>query len=414
MRNVAYSGTIPELVQYRKLDIALSDFPGIGTAMSNIPTPIPGVKCSVDAGAYVKYALPIKDGLLINEVELNPEGSDAGKEWVELLNNTNAEIDLTGYVLIPASGEKKSYTIEEGIIGPGERMVITFPKQTLNNSGSKGLKGEMVTLNDPAGNLVDKTEWLTDQNDNGFTNQRSCDGYVHWGYNEGSPGEKNGNNIPGMMFEKATFTRYLGDAIVEILDDMGDVITTTEDLITFIERVIAKIVERIIDTIADTLVEAYVYIELTFQDITGSLGTGLKVMVGLDSEIVADTLRYLVSMVPMIGEHINNPAGMSAERILMDDIYLRTVAYSGISIPSFLKKIEGIEGIQAGVSLKVNISAIASILSIAPNNSQWSAEAGIVLENVPTELIPKAFDAYDYYDQDLWLFRMTFSRIMEA
>ena len=271
----------------------------------------------------------------------------------------------------------------------------------------------MISLYDTYGNLIDKTDWLTDPNDNEFTNQRACDGYVHWGYNIGSPDAKNGDNIPGFMFEKAMFVSYLEDAVVKTIDDMGGAITTTEGLMTFIERVIASVIERIIDTIADTIIEAYVFIKLAFQDATGSMGTGLKVMVGLDSEIVGDTLRYIASMIPMIGEHINNPAGMSAEKILMDDIYLRTVAYMGISAPSFMNMLADTPEIEAGISLKINISAIASLLNIAPSNSQWSAEAGIVLENVPTAMIPKVFDAYEYYDQDLWLFRMTFSKVME-
>ena len=38
----------------------------------------------------------------INEVELNPEGTDAGNEWIELFSSE--EIDLTGWTLKYATG----------------------------------------------------------------------------------------------------------------------------------------------------------------------------------------------------------------------------------------------------------------------------------------------------------------------
>lgn len=40
-------------------------------------------------------------GVFINEIMYDPEGRDTGKEWIELYNNSENDIDLTGYELYP-------------------------------------------------------------------------------------------------------------------------------------------------------------------------------------------------------------------------------------------------------------------------------------------------------------------------
>ncbi|MDD7424806.1 MAG: lamin tail domain-containing protein [Candidatus Methanomethylophilaceae archaeon] len=407
IRDISFHGTVPELVQYKKTQLSVSEIPGVGDVLSNIPTPIPGVKCALDAGIYVKHALPIREGILINEVELNPAGDDRGKEWVEIFNNTDAEVNLEGYTLVPASGDSKSVSIT-GVRIPAKGMaVITFDKQTLNNSASKGNRGEMLTLYDTYGNIVDKTAWLTDTENNDMTNQRVSDGFDEWGFNVGSPGSKNGNNIPGGAFTKAAMLRYAEDAVVEIIDDMGGRITDVDSLMVFVQRVIARMIEKFIDTIADALIEAYVFVEVELTDYAETDHKGFRIMLGLDSEIVRDTLMYIASMIPVIGEHIACPEGMSAERIVMDDVYLRTVVYTAISAPGFAKDyIDGMK-VEAGLSVKVNLSALSEIFG--ESGGKWSAEAGIVLEDFPTNAVPKCFEPNISYDSDLWLFRMTFS-----
>ena len=63
--------------------------------------------------------------------------------------------------------------------------------------------------------------------------------------------------------------------------------------------------------------------------------------------------------------------------------------------------------VEAGLSVKVNLSALSEIFG--ESGGKWSAEAGIVLEDFPTNAVPKCFEPNISYDSDLWLFRMTFS-----
>lgn len=405
LRDIGYSGTLPEHVEYKRFDIALSDVPGIGDIMDGLPTPIPGVLCSVDAGAYLKCNLPIEDGLLINEVEPNPEGYDRDNEWVELFNNTGSTIDLLGYTFTVRSNPSKSYVVGNETIAPGELKVIHFDGQFLNN------KNESLTLYDTYGQIVDSTGTFTDENNNEFTYQRSHNGYADWGLNKGSPGESNGENMTFGAMNASIFTNYLVDVVPRVFDEMGGCITTTDQLMEFLQRVLAGLIEMIIETVANFIVEAYLFIELTFKDVTGSLGAGLKVMLGIDSDIVSDTLRYLASMIPVIGKHIANPSGMSMERILMEDIYLRTMVYSDISFPRFLKAMDDAPQVRTGLSLKFNLSTVSGLLDSESDDSTWRVEAGILMEDVPYSLVPRQFMPEKYFDHDLWLFRMTFSRM---
>jgi hypothetical protein len=133
----------------------------------------------------------------------------------------------------------------------------------------------------------------------------------------------------------------------------------------------------------------------------------MKVMLGVDSNLVADVLRYIASMIPTIGEYVACPQGLTAEEILYDDVFLKIMTYTGISAPKFLKVMMEDTEVDAAISVKFNISAVSTLWG--EQKGKWSAEAGIVLENVPTEMIPDCFEPESYMKSDLWLFRMVFT-----
>ncbi len=60
----------------------------------------------------VELPAPAASGLLINEVEMNPPGSDSGAEWIEIFNPTTEAVALAGW--------SASYTGygEDGILSP--------------------------------------------------------------------------------------------------------------------------------------------------------------------------------------------------------------------------------------------------------------------------------------------------------
>ena len=106
--------------------------------------------------------------LVINEVELNPPGSDSGNEWVEIYNPNDFAIDLSGWVIensktqrIELSGSIKAYGFH----------VQTFSSQWLRNEDEK------IRLLTPDGHVVDETPTLADEDNDEKTWQRIMDGY---------------------------------------------------------------------------------------------------------------------------------------------------------------------------------------------------------------------------------------------
>ncbi|MBN2053413.1 lamin tail domain-containing protein, partial [bacterium] len=63
-----------------------------------------------------------REGVVINEVLYDPDGSDTGLEWVELHNSSPDPIELTGYDLKPDAGAY--YTFPSVILAPGAWVVI--------------------------------------------------------------------------------------------------------------------------------------------------------------------------------------------------------------------------------------------------------------------------------------------------
>ena len=127
--------------------------------------------------------------IIINEIELNPTGSDAGygtggtginsktsdgssggMEFVELYNPTSNDIDVGGWSLVP-SAAWKAYVIPENTIIESQG----FAAFTYVNFWFKDF-GDYVSLYDPDGNLVDETPLLKDQDDDATSWQRITDG----------------------------------------------------------------------------------------------------------------------------------------------------------------------------------------------------------------------------------------------
>ncbi len=67
--------------------------------------------------------------VLISEVMYNPKGNDNNFEWLELFNDSENEIDLTGWKIFDGSNHRiepppKNGGVSDLILGPKERMII--------------------------------------------------------------------------------------------------------------------------------------------------------------------------------------------------------------------------------------------------------------------------------------------------
>ena len=129
--------------------------------------------------------------VVINELELNPEGTDAGFEWVELYNIADVTVDLGGWMISTTNGRICTYTLQGGTsIGPKDYLVVTFPTQCLDNAD------ESVVLRGATGAEVDRTPTISDEGNDDRTWQRVTDGRdtdsaADWTFKNATKGDNN-------------------------------------------------------------------------------------------------------------------------------------------------------------------------------------------------------------------------------
>jgi lamin tail-like protein len=87
--------------------------------------------------------------VIISEVMANPDGTDAGKEWIELANRTEQTIQLEDWEI---STGKKSHTLT-GQILPDSIKTVENLNITLKNSNG------MLILADQNGNIIDEIQY---------------------------------------------------------------------------------------------------------------------------------------------------------------------------------------------------------------------------------------------------------------
>ena len=103
--------------------------------------------------------IPTGGGVLINEFEQNPEGADAGNEWIELYNPTASNVTIDGWVLVNSDEENR--TISSGVISPSGYYVFNATGSFLDNDN------EQITLKSDLGVIKDVTSAKSDSsNDN--------------------------------------------------------------------------------------------------------------------------------------------------------------------------------------------------------------------------------------------------------
>ncbi len=88
-----------------------------------------------------------------SDVVINEFVSDPGpdkEEWIELYNNTDISIDLSGWQILDGSNAKTGLT---GAILPGQFFIIEDPKGKLNNTG------DLIILKDNSGKIIDQVAY---------------------------------------------------------------------------------------------------------------------------------------------------------------------------------------------------------------------------------------------------------------
>ena len=111
--------------------------------------------------------------IMINEIELNPKSNDDDKDWIELYNPSDSDVNIGDYKIRTS----KSTVIDlpsDAEIKAGETYVIELDRQLLSDIA------EIVVLESGSGEVVDRTPSFVDRSDDSRTWQRMPDGNNEW------------------------------------------------------------------------------------------------------------------------------------------------------------------------------------------------------------------------------------------
>lgn len=132
--------------------------------------------------------------IIVNEWEPNPEGSDGGKEWIELYNPSSQAVNIGGWKLID-SYYRKSVSIPPGtVILPDGYQLFTWTNGSLINSYPAS-----ISLLDSAGSEVDRTSAVKDNKNNNlcwarYPSGKDLNSDLDWIFQKATAGESNGGS----------------------------------------------------------------------------------------------------------------------------------------------------------------------------------------------------------------------------
>ncbi|MCQ2084750.1 MAG: lamin tail domain-containing protein [archaeon] len=397
---VKIDATIPEAVQYNEIGISLSDIPGINAILQNIPSPIPGTKVEIDAGISLKYNVPIETGVLINEFESNPEGTDADHEWAEIINLSGTSVDLNNWTI--TTSKNKVHIIKDVELAIGERAVIHFPGTFLLNTK------EYLVLKDPDGEEVDRSATMSDGANDNKTCQRGMDGSTEWSLIKGTCGER---NVGGLFGENGMATNIIKNIVEKAaLKAMTELrhVYTVEALQDLLTRTVLYAVDDGINRLANCMVEGSIWVSADFTDVSSTGHYGFRTYVMVDKEIVGDILKYLLGKAEALFLGISDPYNIQIETIQYDDVYVGMSVYGAIKPPKLLCASKSSEDkVMIGSDISCNISGLAGLFDCDIGTPKVKSQIGI--KNCPYEMIPKSMGMKKNMTYDYWFMRIVFT-----
>ncbi len=407
LQRYAFELYLPEIVSYNLIKISLAELPGIGALLSSIPTPVPGLTGSIDAGIVVKYASPFRSSPVINEYEQNPPGEDFGREWIEIYNPTDSAASLEGWSIETRHGTQRIEALGGTTVMPRSVQVYTLSGQVLDNGGELEFPAsECAVLRDEKGNRVDATPWTTDYYNDGRTWQRVHDGGDRWVFREETRGEPNSKKTPG-----ATDVSKLRDALVDsVSKSIGRAANEKGSLGSLgglAEAAVSGVLDGCIKLMSDCLVEVRFYVELAVQDVTSSARAGFSLSLVATGDLLEDGLRWVGERVRDAVERMTNPysavSGRSLGAVLAEDIYVRVSAFGHLGLPRALSTGIVNAEFRCDAVIETNVASLAGLLGV--DLGRWRVNFGVVVSGVLGGLIPPEFGIDSAMFVDVWVFR---------
>jgi|GEM_PF-2105543 len=394
----------PEVERVQRVSLSLSDVPGLGAMLRSIPSPLPGTKLHINAGMEMSFNILHRDSLVINEVELNPRGTDRSREWVELYNPGSAAVDLSGYVLETSRGERHREVLS-GTIPAHGYYVHQFTGQALDNGDVKGFPlQESVALLDRDGKRVDTAPWLKDLADDGRTWQRTHDGSSQWELRDGTRGTSNGfvllneQNIGGLLDMVIDCFRESFEECTSRPLDMG----TLRDIVA---GALVRMMDRILDTVERTISSLRFYLELGLDDVTGVAGGGITMGLEYDGKAIRDCFEWFIRALGEIMSDPLNPLAAGARApvpmdTLADHVFVQMGAYMRVGTPDLMLDI-----VEAKLTVLGQVKISLGTLGIVDGGSETEVFFGVVASGMAGVKLRLGVEQSTGACYDVWLLK---------
>lgn len=387
-----------------------SDIPFLGAYLSNIPVPELGISVSLNAGLIVKYGLPISDQLTINEIELNPAGKDAGREWVELYNPLEKEMCIDGYSLETMHGEIAKIDLSGTMPARGYKA-FAFPHASLDNGNldDSFAMGDSILLRDGTGQAIDMTPLISDTSNDVRSWQRTWDGAPKWAFKDSTKGASNGNPLLHTYLD--VLTKICVDALELAIDDEKENVSAS---LGFVQNLIGSFLKELIGQIAEfaasLIYEAVLFIDVGINDISGSVGGGFTLKVTVDGELIRQGVIWFAEQLSRLFGRILWNREISTNLLAgchpAEAIYIGFDVYGKIGLPKWLKLIITSVNLPSearlAASYSMNLAAIAKLFGM--KWGAYSVRFGVHIDNLPgMDLVNPLMIHRDRVD--LWLLR---------
>jgi hypothetical protein len=402
---------LPEFNYYQEVSFSLSQVPGLGRVLSNIPLPIPGVKAEIDAGFYLKFAVPNLDHPVINEYEQNPFGRDSGNEWIEIYNPEDTAISLSGWSLRTAHGIIRIDDIGDTIILPRCYAIYRYNGQALDNGDSSRFPfAESVALIDPSGRKVDSSPYTFDEENDGRTWQRSFDAGDSWEFRAATKGLPNSHLRLGPIDEEG-ISHIILITMTEALEQLEALGYDLDSLGKVMETAVNNLLVRLLDLLFERVAEVGLFIQVSFMDETGALSTGFKTSLLVDGNFLPEAFAWFGEVVRELLNDPLNPISSKTTRagieILTENIWVKFSVQTQAGLPElFASGFEGLD-FKVATQVKANIAQLGEFLDLDLGRSQISA--GLLVSGSSTLAITDMPFARGRSVNECWLIKMTLS-----
>ncbi len=134
--------------------------------------------------------------IFLNELLPSPEGPDSENEWIELLNQNDFAVDISGWKLSDIIGTTKTYSFPDQTIIQANGFLVfqrTETNITLNNSG------DTINFLFPDNTIIETVSYKKAKREESYS--KNTLGAWEWSSNP-SPGKINNINTPAPLEEK--------------------------------------------------------------------------------------------------------------------------------------------------------------------------------------------------------------------